>query len=145
MEMEVVFYVGIVVFVLFGPWILLWRVNRRRKSERLEDQSRWADLTARLYAAERDLKELRNQSAIPIPKTEATESEVQAAKTSGCRTGSTFGSPQAECSSARGTTSCGDVATRNCATETCRSCSYASFRFGSAADATESRPVFFFC
>ena len=80
MEMEVVFYVGIVVFVLFGPWILLWRVNRRRKSERLEDQSRWADLTARLYAAERDLKELRNQSAIPIPKTEATESEVQAAK-----------------------------------------------------------------
>lgn len=50
MEMEVVFYIGIALFVLFGPWILLWRVNRRRKSDRLEDQSRWADLTARLYA-----------------------------------------------------------------------------------------------
>ena len=48
MEMEVLFYIGIALFVLFGPWILLWRVNRRRKSDRLEDQSRWADLTAPL-------------------------------------------------------------------------------------------------
>ena len=35
--MEVIFYVGIVLFVLFGPWLLLWRVNARRKSDRLED------------------------------------------------------------------------------------------------------------
>jgi len=83
MEMEVAFYIGIVIFVLFGPWILLWRVNRRRKSERLEDQTRWADLTARLYAAERDLKELRTQGATPTAKASAqvTESEVRATKT----------------------------------------------------------------
>lgn len=82
MEMEVVFYIGIALFVLFGPWILLWRVNRRRKSDRLEDQSRWADLTARLYAVERDLKDLRNQSATLTPRASAQEpeSESQAAK-----------------------------------------------------------------
>src|SRR5689334_7154000 len=61
--MEIVFYIGIAFFILFGPWILLWRVNSRRKSDRLEDQSRWADLTARLYALERELKQLRSESA----------------------------------------------------------------------------------
>src|SRR5215831_6823959 len=59
--MEIVFYIGIVLFILFGPWIFLWRVNSRRKRERLEDQSRWSDLTARLYAVERELKQLRSQ------------------------------------------------------------------------------------
>src|SRR5579872_551979 len=82
MEMEVVFYIGIALFVLFGPWILLWRVNRRRKSDHLEDQSRWADLTARLYAVERELKDLRNPSTIPTAKSsaQAPENELQAAK-----------------------------------------------------------------
>jgi len=57
--MEIVFYIGLVLFVLFGPWILLWRVNVRRKNERLEDQLRWADLTGRIHALERELRDLR--------------------------------------------------------------------------------------
>ncbi len=57
--MEVVFYIGFALFILFGPWILLWRVNSRRKSDRLEDQSRWAEITSRIYGLERELKELR--------------------------------------------------------------------------------------
>ena len=61
--MEVLFYVGFVLFVLFGPWILLWRVNSRRKSERLEDQFRWAEITGRVHALERELQELRGQGA----------------------------------------------------------------------------------
>src|SRR5580765_4369820 len=74
--MEVLFYVGFVLFVLFGPWILLWRVNSRRKSDRLEDQLRWADITGRIHALERDLKELRAQgtaqAAPPPAKQEVT-------------------------------------------------------------------------
>ena len=79
--MEIVFYIGLVVFVLFGPWILLWRVNSRRKSDRLEDQSRWAEITARVYAIERQLKELRGGSleqavAPPRPATQPLREEA---------------------------------------------------------------------
>ena len=65
--MEVVFYIGIALFILFGPWILVWRVHSRRESDRLEDQSRWADLTARVHSLERELKELRRE-ATTVPK-----------------------------------------------------------------------------
>ncbi len=72
MEIEIIFYIGIVLLILFGPWVLVWRANSRRKSDRLEDQSRWADLTARLYVLERDVKELRASStAQPAPRKEA--------------------------------------------------------------------------
>ncbi len=64
--MEVIFYIGIVLFVLFGPWVLLWRVNARRKRERLEDQSRWADTTARIHGLERELRELRGLRSTPV-------------------------------------------------------------------------------
>jgi len=76
-RMDIVFYIGIALFVLFGPWVLLWRTNARRKSERLEDQSRWGDLTARVYGLERELRELRSQgqgsasTAQPAGRTES--------------------------------------------------------------------------
>jgi uncharacterized membrane protein len=74
--MEVLFYAGFALFVLFGPWILLWRVNSRRKRDRLEDQSRWAENTARIYALERELKELRKagstQAIPPTPEQEVS-------------------------------------------------------------------------
>jgi len=74
--MEIVFYIGFVLFVLFGPWVLLWRVNSRRRSERLEDQSQWADIRARVYALELTLQELRNQRKDAVPKESArTEAE----------------------------------------------------------------------
>src|SRR4051812_32604958 len=71
--MEIVFYIGIVLFVLFGPWILLWRVNSRRKSDRLEDQSRWAEVTSRIHALERELKELRSQGSTQTPQVRQQE------------------------------------------------------------------------
>lgn len=61
--MEIVFYVAIVLFVLFGPWVLALRVNSRRKSEHLENQLRWSDLTGRLSTLEREIREIRRQAA----------------------------------------------------------------------------------
>ena len=57
--MDVVFYIGIVLFFLFGPWILLWRVNSRRKNERREDQARWSDLTGRIHVLEQKVGDVR--------------------------------------------------------------------------------------
>ena len=76
--MDVIFYIGIVLFFLFGPWILMALTNSRRKRERLEDQSRWADLTARVHAMEREVRELRQHGSTTAtqetpPKEAATE------------------------------------------------------------------------
>ena len=78
--MDILFYVGIVLFVIFGPWVFLWRVNARRRSDRLEDQARWSDVTARVYALERALKELRSQSATTAP-TEAARADTAVQET----------------------------------------------------------------
>jgi uncharacterized membrane protein len=77
--MEIVFYLGIVLFVIFGPWVLLGRVNARRKRERLEDQARWGELTARIFTLERTIKELRNQAASVRPA-QAPETVVEGAR-----------------------------------------------------------------
>jgi len=81
--MEVLFYIGFALFVLFGPWILLWRVNSRRKSDRLEDQLRWADITGRIHALERELRELRAtgtaQVSAQVPKQEVSTPVAAAA------------------------------------------------------------------
>jgi hypothetical protein len=65
--MEFVTYIGIVLFILFGPWVLLWRVNARRKSDRLEDQSRWSDFNARVGGLEREVQQLRSQATSAPP------------------------------------------------------------------------------
>src|SRR5579864_514174 len=65
--MEWIFYIGVVLFILFGPWVLVWWANSRRKSERLEDQLRWADLTGRVHSLERELRDLRAQGAPTQP------------------------------------------------------------------------------
>ncbi|HKV77537.1 MAG TPA: DUF2339 domain-containing protein [Candidatus Sulfotelmatobacter sp.] len=73
--MEVLLYIGFALFVLFGPWILLWRVNSRRQNDRLEDQLRWADITGRIHALERELKEVRATATAQAP-TQAPRQEV---------------------------------------------------------------------
>ena len=65
--MEIIFYIGILLVILFGPWVLVWRVNSRRKRDRQEDQSRWNDLTARFHILERELRELK-QARISQPR-----------------------------------------------------------------------------
>ena len=52
---SVLFFGGLLLFILFGPWILLWRSSIRRRRERQEDQQRWHDLTSRVYLLERKL------------------------------------------------------------------------------------------
>jgi len=78
---EIVFLIGLVLFVLFGPWVLLWRVNVRRKNERLEDQLRWADLAGRLHALEREVREVRELRAGSPVSPQAAQKIAGAEKT----------------------------------------------------------------
>jgi hypothetical protein len=70
---DIVFYVGVVLAVLFGPWILLWRSHRRRKRERAEDQARWSELTERIYRLEQSVQ--RSASSQPSA-TDETKAET---------------------------------------------------------------------
>ena len=78
-----------VLFVLFGPWIFAIRTNSRRKREREDDQKRWADLTSRLNAVERELKQLQESGPVttepavpshpaPVSRPTPAPEEVQA-------------------------------------------------------------------
>ena len=69
--------VGIVLLVLLGPWVLVWRANSRRRRERGEDQERWRELTSRTYALEQTVRALQAQRPSPAaegatPKTADT-------------------------------------------------------------------------
>jgi uncharacterized membrane protein len=74
--MEIIFYIGVVLVILFGPWVLVWRVSSRRKRDRREDQSRWADLTARMHVLEREVKTLHSQAAVTPAPSEARKEAV---------------------------------------------------------------------
>lgn len=72
---EFVFYIGIVLVVLLGPWIFLWRINAARKRDRAENHSRWRDFDSRVEVLERELRKVRNaaiESAIPSAKASAS-------------------------------------------------------------------------
>jgi len=75
--LDIVFYIGLALFVLFGPWIFVWRGHVHRKRERAEDQARWRDLTNRIYVLEQAArKAAENPAARPVtieaaPLTEA--------------------------------------------------------------------------
>lgn len=79
----VILIIGIVLVVLFGPWILLWRNNSRRKRDRDEDQWRWRELTERLYALEEKVRILQKARVVPSSdqvKPTASEQPVVAAE-----------------------------------------------------------------
>jgi hypothetical protein len=59
------FAVGIVLLVLFGPWVLLLRVNSARKRERDEDQQRWRELTSRIFTLENAVERRPTQHSAP--------------------------------------------------------------------------------
>ncbi len=71
---EILFYGGIVVIVLFGPWVLLWRSHRKRTRHREEDQARWGELTERIYALEQTVQRLKEPGA-PVAAPQATKDE----------------------------------------------------------------------
>ena len=59
------FIAGIVLFVLFGPWILLWRNSSSRKRDRDADREQWRELTSRIYALEEKVQALQKHRATP--------------------------------------------------------------------------------
>jgi len=60
---EIFFFGGIVVLVLFLPWVLLWRSYGKRRRQQEEDQTRWSQLTERVYALE---KKVEGQGEVPV-------------------------------------------------------------------------------
>jgi uncharacterized membrane protein len=73
---DFVFAGGIVLLVLLGPWVLVWRVNSRRKREHDEDRERWRVLTSRIYVVEEAVVELRAQRSSPTAE-EATRKTTE--------------------------------------------------------------------
>jgi uncharacterized membrane protein len=70
---EIAFYGAVVLFVLFGPWVLVWRGRRRRKQEREEDLERWRYLSDRVLELEGAVGDLKStRAATPAePRTQA--------------------------------------------------------------------------
>jgi uncharacterized membrane protein len=62
-DFSIVFVAGIVLLVLFGPWVLLLRTNSRRRRERAEDRDQWRELTSRAYALEQAVRALQARSS----------------------------------------------------------------------------------
>ena len=65
----VLFVIGLVLFFLVGPWVLVAKGRGKRKREREEDQQHWADLTHRVHSLEQSLQKLA--SAEPAPPVQA--------------------------------------------------------------------------
>jgi hypothetical protein len=60
---EIVFIGAVVLFALFGPWVLVWRGRLKRKHERAEDQERWRYLSDRVLGLEAAVHELKSAAA----------------------------------------------------------------------------------
>jgi uncharacterized membrane protein len=74
----ILFFGGLVLLVLFGPWILVLVGRRRRKRQRAEDQERWGDLTKRVFALEEALRQ-RAEASPPLQAERAPIAEVREA------------------------------------------------------------------
>jgi len=62
-----------VLLVLFGPWVLVSRLNARRKREHEEDQGLWQELASRISALEHTVQKLQAQP--PSPTTQGVMPE----------------------------------------------------------------------
>ncbi len=76
---ELVFFAALALFVLLGPWVLVWRGSRKRRRERLENDLRWSELTGRIHSLEQAVKELRESGPQPIQPAPAAPADVRAA------------------------------------------------------------------
>jgi uncharacterized membrane protein len=64
--MDGVFFIGgIVLFILVGPWVLVWRTGISRRREREEDQERSRRFESRISALELSVQKLRTQQPVP--------------------------------------------------------------------------------
>jgi uncharacterized membrane protein len=76
---EIIFFGGLILFFLFGPWVLVWVGHRRRKREREEDRQRWGELTRRVYVLEEAAKKLQSvpKQQAPAPETSQPSREIR--------------------------------------------------------------------
>src|SRR5437868_9263767 len=74
----IVFFGGLILCILFGPWILFWRSRARQRREREEDQQQVHRLTQRLYLLEEAVRKLRPPVDEPKPASPQPEEEVAA-------------------------------------------------------------------
>src|ERR1700678_2260143 len=63
----------IVLLVLLGPLVLVWRTNSRRKRDRFEDQEQWRELDRRTYALEQTVRALQTRQSARGAQEEARE------------------------------------------------------------------------
>jgi hypothetical protein len=63
----------IVLLVLLGPLVLVWRTNSRRKRDRFEDQEQWRELDRRTYALEQTVRALQTRQSGRVAQEEARE------------------------------------------------------------------------
>ena len=61
------FFAGLGLCVLFGPWVLLIRTGIKRRREREEDQGHLSQLTVRVFALESAVRELKRPAVAPAP------------------------------------------------------------------------------
>lgn len=77
---SLLFFGGLVIFVLIGPWILLWRSRSRQKQERAEYLDQLERLTSRTFELEAAVRELkRSLQTSTIPTVPERRAEVAAA------------------------------------------------------------------
>jgi hypothetical protein len=57
---ELFFFAGLLIFVVLGPWVLLWRSRIRQKQERAEDQDQIERLKSRTFELESAVRELKS-------------------------------------------------------------------------------------
>jgi hypothetical protein len=75
------FFVGLILFILVGPWILLIRSRIRQKSERAETQDQLSRLTERVFTLETAVRELKRPAAAQAPAVAATPEKIKPAPT----------------------------------------------------------------
>ena len=76
---DAVSIVVVVLLVLLGPWILVWRSSSRRKRDRAEDQERWRELTSRIFALEQSFRALQSQLSSLLASTSVPSASPAAA------------------------------------------------------------------
>ena len=74
----VLFVIGLGLFILVGPWVLVAKGRGKRKREREEDQQRWAELTQRVHGLEQSLQKLASsEAAHPVQANVDTSPQVR--------------------------------------------------------------------
>src|ERR1700760_3261827 len=72
------FFGGLLLFVLFAPWILFWRSRSRQKQERAEDLDQIERLKSRTFELESAVRELKRSVQAPAAQPPQRPVEVVA-------------------------------------------------------------------